>query len=337
MHWRRSFFGCLLFLWVSPQAHASATPQWDRFHEVFETDALDLDVLMQVVGDWGHDVAGSGPDGFSIANARLKLSGHFDEGTGYLLQAKLDATPALLDAAIRIALGSDWVVDVGQFKAPFSAEKLVGAANIDFVNRAHFVEQLAPGRQIGIQVRHSGPRPDSEVRFGIFNGNGTGRGNDDDRFLYVARGELASNGKETAVDELRVGASVAFSQDSAARIGGLDPAFDGTRFLMGADARWRRDRWVVAAEAAYGDFDADANPSGSPWGAFLTIARGTGDRSQWLLRFERFDADGWGADVDRWTLGYNLWPTTLTEFQVNYLVDTDLEHHQILVNFQVAF
>lgn len=39
-------------------------------------------------------------------------------------------------------------------------------------------------------------------------------------------------------------------------------------------------------------------------------------------------------------LGLNVWPITMTEFQVNYLVDTDnqaFENHQLLVNFQLGF
>ena len=36
-------------------------------------------------------------------------------------------------------------------------------------------------------------------------------------------------------------------------------------------------------------------------------------------------------------LGFNAWPATVTEFQINYLVDARdaaVDHHQMLVNFQ---
>ena len=39
-------------------------------------------------------------------------------------------------------------------------------------------------------------------------------------------------------------------------------------------------------------------------------------------------------------LGYNFWPSTPFELQLNYLLpvsDGDTDNHQILVNFQVTF
>ena len=39
-------------------------------------------------------------------------------------------------------------------------------------------------------------------------------------------------------------------------------------------------------------------------------------------------------------LGFNAWPTSVTEFQVDYSVDVRdaaVDHHQILVNFQFGF
>jgi len=43
---------------------------------------------------------------------------------------------------------------------------------------------------------------------------------------------------------------------------------------------------------------------------------------------------------DWMVLGLNVWPTSVTEFQVNYIVDTRdtaFDHHQLLVNFQFGF
>jgi len=49
---------------------------------------------------------------------------------------------------------------------------------------------------------------------------------------------------------------------------------------------------------------------------------------------------GFAPGKDFAIAGVNVWPTKATEFQFNYLVDTDksgIDDHQVLINVQLSF
>ena len=62
-------------------------------------------------------------------------------------------------------------------------------------------------------------------------------------------------------------------------------------------------------------------------------------KSQLLLRWDSYAPDSSGPDNDLLILGYNLFPTSVTELQANYIIpgNGDIEDHQILLNFQLSF
>ena len=104
------------------------------------------------------------------------------------------------------------------------------------------------------------------------------------------------------------------------------------------DARIQAGRLLLAGEWIGARLKTTAGPDTEPWGLHLTGGWSLGPRSQALVRWDRYD-DGPGSGSDHVLLGYNLWPTSPTEVQVNYVipVDESASNHRLLVNFQVGF
>ncbi len=319
-------------------------PVFEELVRTFQRDFLTVGILLQVVGDFQTERTFAGENGFTIANARVRVRGELDQGFGYFLQANLATAPAILDAAARYRFAPAIGLQAGLFKAPVSREFLTGAGGIDFVNRSQVVSALAPNRQIGVQLAGRPGGGAVEYAVGAFNGNRfSAGGNDNGQLLYAGRvgfwPSVASRARPD--DRLEVAVNIAHSRDDGAPVGaGFVPAFAGERTVYGGDVRWRRGRWLVAGEVLAARLDARTGPVFRPTGWHATGGYMLTRKSQVLARWDAFRPDGIGPDQDLLVLGYNLWPTRPTELQVNYVIPIKgpgPDRHQLLVNLQVGF
>jgi phosphate-selective porin len=318
-------------------------PAFEELSRLVKRDYLSLGVLFQAVADLQAERSMPGNSGFSVANFRVALSGELDQRFGYFLQTNFTATPAILDARMYYRPTGAVRVDVGRFKAPFSHEFLTPASSIDFVNRAQAVTALVPGRQIGMQLGVGPTDGPIALRAGIFNGNSaSANGNDGGDFLYTGRvSGSATIGPEGASHPVVYGVSVARSVDQAASFGqGFVTSFSGDRTVFGADVRATVGGTLAAAEIAYAELDPVIGLNRRPWGGHVTLGHMVRANTQVLARLDFFDSDTVAGRSDWLVLGLNMWPTAVTEFQVNYVVDVDqadIDNHQVLVNFQFGF
>lgn len=343
---------------VGPAAAQQDEPLLRQLQQTFQRDYLSIGVLLQTVADFQVERTAVGDNGFTISNFRLRVSGNLDQGFSYFLQTNFAATPTILDARLSYRVTPSVALDVGQFKAPFSYEFLTSAGSIDFVNRSQTVTVLAPGRQLGLQARLGRPGGPTTVSAGVFNGNGFAlNANDGNHLMYVARAtftpRLGSESSPGAAGGLRprqlpgtprgltVGLHAAVSEDEGASFGsGFVTGFTGRRVLFGADGRYTEDRLLLAGEVVVSELDPDVGVERNPWGFHATAGYMLSPKAQGLARWERFQPDDGTVRRESVILGLNVWPTTVTEVQVNYLVDTDntaLENHELLVNFQLGF
>lgn len=330
MRWR---CGILLFLLIGSAIDAQDEPLGEALKENFKKPYLSVGMLLQTVGDFQGERNLAGNNGFNISNFRLSLRGELDRGFAYFVQANFIASPAILDARLSYRLSPRFSLDAGLFKVPFSKEFLTTADAIDFVNRSQVVSALAPGRDIGVQLRGELAGPGLTAAVGGFNGNRKeANNNDNGEFLYAGRLTLAPNS-----GGLVLGVNAAYSRDRAATVVG--ESFSGKRFLAGGDIRWQDGPVLLAGEYIYASLKssgAEINPAGF----HATVGYMVAKNQQLLFRFDSFRPDAPAADSDLVIFGYNLWPTSLTEVQINYSVnpdDSELKHHQVLINFQVAF
>lgn len=290
--------------------------------------------------------AGIGPDGvtdfdggYDITDARLAVGGRLEKGFGYFVQANLIRSTPLLDlvldwtgpqpgthpgsgtgsgtaSSFPSGIGSGLRIAAGYFRTPFSGELLIGAPNLDFINRSQIVRALAPGRQVGIQIDQKLAGDAAVLHVGAFNGNGFST-NDDERLLYMLRIDGAISclcgGRETSVTERangldtthietewRYGLNVAYSEDDDAQLGlGLGDRFEGKRLLSGADLRWTRDNVFLSAEAIYGRI-APSGPGGGRdvYGYQATLGWKITEMFQALVRYDALWAGSLASDRD---------------------------------------
>lgn len=214
-----------------------------------------------IAGFRGEPDSAAVGSGFDLFEARLGVRGEVSPGIGYHVQVRRAADDdgiELLDARLRVPLPLGLDLSLGQFKAPFSREFLLGRGEISLLDRSQAVDALVPGRQVGAAL--SGRLLDGRLRYGAgaFNGEGRNTGNPDGDFLWAGRVsyEPVGGGQYYRGLTLAVGASAAFSSDSARDLrqaGRLDAsgvdasAFAGDRLVLGADL-----------EASYRDLFASA-------------------------------------------------------------------------------
>lgn len=318
---------------VAPAAvGADEEPLLRQFQEQLNHQWFSLGALIQIVGSSG--LRSEADRGFEIASLRVKLKGEFDEGYNYVIQVNLHKATTLLDARLSYEFAEGISLDMGAFKAPFSAEVLTSASAIDFVNRSVAASVLTPGRQIGVGVRGSAGGG-VQYAAGVFNGNGvTANGNDDNDFLYVGRVGMA---RDAGPLHVQTGANATYETRTPAPGGP-----DDTDRRCGADIRAESDRVFVSGEFIYMEMErevASKAATSDARGFHVTGGVRPSERTQVLLRLDGFS--GYGVDEYNHviTAGLNFWPTSVTEFQVNLVVPTegDFEDGRLLVNAQISF
>ena len=336
-------------------------PLLNDLNATLQNEYFSLGALVQGVADFQPERRG-GSNGFRLAKARLKAGGTLDGGWGYKLQTDFSRTIALLDAVVSYEPTEEVSGSAGLFKAPFSYEYLVSAPDVKFVGRPQVIGALVPRRHVGISAAVS-PTPGVTLQGGIFNGNGrTAALNDNNRFLYSGRFTAAP------VTGLTLGASAAYNDRtglyevsnnvisfySDERTPPTDAEAVGSKLLLGADAHLDRGPWLLGAEAIYGRIDQSGNGSGNggnessdrqPFGHYVTLGYDlptSGARQQVLVRWDSFTGDvGEAPGSDLLIAGYNLWPTSVVQVQVNYVVparDADtFDTHRLRADVQLSW
>ena len=235
-------------------------------------------------------------DGFDVFDVRLGLSGSVGIVFDYAVQGEFgpeDETFRLLDARLTVPIQPEIVIDVGQFKAPFGRETLTSLDDVTFLRRSAASRAISPGRNVGAQASGASLAQRLTYAAGVFNGNGRTLENDGDGLLYAARAQFNSIGPIEFYEDLvfQVGASVAFSEDSAAALGpGLDGrvdptaapedpdfgSFGGERFLWGVDFHGSYRGFRLDAEYLRAELESEDTGAAPP------TDEGVG-----------FDAEGW--------------------------------------------
>lgn len=296
-------------------------------------------------------------DGFIVYDVRLALTGVVGRIFDYRLGVEYDRDDAgidLLDAIISFPLGSTVHADLGGFRSPVSREATADKQRLPFVERSQSALALAPGRQLGLQVRGSALDTRLEFGGGLFNGNGLRLENDDKSFLVAGRASYNNVGELEFPEEfvVEVGVSAAWSRDSALIVlpvegrTGPEPdarrlvsieEFEGDRFVWGSDVRFAYEGWTLAAEylrTEYDPKDTLATPLGED-GAGLHAEGATIDVRHALWGFfdvgARYDVftpavgfEGAPAEASRFVvLGLGVAPGLFARVSLQYAIGVD--------------
>ena len=272
-------------LWLG-SVFAQDEPKMESLREVFQRDYLKIGFVFQFVGDFQQERT-SGFNGFSIANMRLTVQGNLDRGFGYLVRTNFINSTSVLDAKMSLRPNPGIGFDAGLFKTPFSQEFLTPADGIDFVNRSTVVSTLAPNRQVGLQVSGRSITSGIFYKAGLFNGNRTFSGNDNDKFMYVARlGLQRAFGEEG--NNILLGVNSAYSEDTARNR-------NTERVLWGADLRLTFGPLLISSEYIRGRLTdnqalvTETNPDGWHVTSGWMVVEG----HQLLVRLDTYRPDSW--------------------------------------------
>ncbi len=321
----------LLLLLLLPGPALAQAPE-DGPVSVLGSEALQIGGLVQTDAYLGRDTG----DGFRARSVRVRLGGRA-ESLSYVVQTELTSPEVLLDAVTRLSLTDRVQLSAGLFKTPYSGEILTPRPNLLFAERARVVNNLAPARQVGATLSGEVVPDRVTATVGAFNGTNGLQPNDNDQLLYVGR--LAST-SSPGTGTLALGANVGYSIDDQVQAP-RPVSFSGRRFLIGGDARWDAERWLLAGEVQYAALDPDAptRDEYTPFGYYLAAGADVAPSHQLLARIDRYDPDvpGQTASEHQVTLGYNFFATSAVRALINYQAPTtDLADGVLTLRLQAA-
>ena len=289
-------------------------------------------------------------DGFLLYDARLALVGTIGQAFDLRLGVEYDRDDPgldLLDASASVGLAGDRIhVDLGAFKSPVGREAGVEKRDLRFAERGQATLALAPGRQLGVQVRGAALDTRFSWGVGLFNGDGLALDNVDGGFLAGGRVAFNNVGDLEFAEEfvVEVGLSVATSSDSGravlpgARLGPTaDGAvsfidygqFEGHRFTWGGDVRLAYQGWTLAGEYLRTDYDPEASAEDvHAEGVTLDLRHALWGLFDVGARYDAFTpaVAGPGTDTDArefLVLGVGLAPALFAELGLQYAIGLD--------------
>lgn len=327
----------LLCMFIITAGLAQEKSLTEQLKESLQKKYASLSILVRNIADFQAERSLPGTNGFYIENFRVKLSGELDDRFGYSLETKLINSPAILDAKLYYEFSPQLKLDFGLFKLPFSSEYLVSEADIDFVYRSQTVNALNVGKQVGVMVSGESNNKLFTYAAGIFNGNKGAKENDNNKFLYVGRitfRPVKANDNET----LEIGFSTAQSRDKAVII--MDSTFEGDRFLIGGDINFSVSNFQLYSEVIAGRLKSISGSIKKPVGCQVTAGYYFTKKMLLLVRWDSFMENRNLPFNNLAILGFNIIPSGLFKFQLNYLIpvnDGKIKHHQFLFNTQFSF
>ena len=144
------------------------------------TSSLRVRGLVQLDSRWFGD-ANVENDAFVLRRGRIGLEGKLNKTTEYQIIGEFaGSTATLLDANFSLSYAPEFQVKVGRFKVPLGLEQLQSDANVLFIERS-LVSQVAPNRDIGVQVGGDLNKGTISYAVGVFNGIQDGGSNADQK------------------------------------------------------------------------------------------------------------------------------------------------------------
>ncbi len=147
--------------------------------------------LLQGDGRFFSSGAPGANDTFLLRTARPTIEGTLGKWIGYRLTPEFAGDSAsIVDAYADLKFSPDASVRVGKFTSPVGLERLQSSASLSAVERG-IASELAPNRDIGVQLQGELAKGTVSYALGVFNGAVDGRDaattNPDDEFEYAAR------------------------------------------------------------------------------------------------------------------------------------------------------
>jgi len=335
---KRSVLG-LVFLFASCQLYAQQPePFANQLEERFKSETFSLGILLQSLALFSfEDDNFNGGRKFDLGATRLDIRGRVDGNFMYRLQLDFRRTTSVFDAQVGYHFSDNFRLIAGAFKPYLSADLDPHPGNTDFINRARQVGVMMNSREIGVTAL--GESNGFYYRFGMYNGTGLSRGNDN-RFMYTVR-----LGYDTDLNggTLGVGFNGAINQTRMESVGNSGLTSLGDRNLYGAFIRYDGEVVFGTFELLQTRFEAQQFNGNEETitGFYGTIGTRISQKDELLAQWDRIDYDLRDDTSDRFTFGWNHQATRLISFQTNLLIQFDSDEDDaslgIAGNFQFQF
>lgn len=233
---------------------------------------------------------------FYISRARIYLSGTLYSYFDFKVQADFGKGESdLKDGFININYLPFAQFQMGQFKAPFSLERMSSSKYMPFIERALPVDNLTPDRDIGFMV-HGAYNPFGlHYGVGIFNGTRANEGDADNHKDLVARVGLSPFEKRgpEILKGLHLGVSSSYGEQ--------DLAYAGDR-----DYFWNKGEWKTAGDTEFAQLNDGVTHDGKRKriGVELAWLRGPFSvQGEWMKVYMDDMRNRWGESHDLSTQG----------------------------------
>lgn len=334
---KKAYLLILVIFLLAPNLSAQETePLADRLSDMLKTDVFRLGLLLQSEAAFSfNDDFFNGGRNFDMGATRMDIRGVVDKQFTYRVQVDFRRQVSVMDAQVGYLFNNDHRVVAGAFKPYTSRDLDPNPGDTDFMNRARQVGAMMNSREIG--VTFLGEPGNVSYRFGIYNGTGLTRDNDN-RFMYTGRLDYNFDFNTT---RLKVGLIGVLNQTRMARVGNTGLISEGDRLLYGAFIDLESGPVFVVFEYLQTKFDAfDFDGREETINGFYgTFGVNVSAKDQLLARWDYLGFDLADRQSDLITFGWNHQATRLISFQVNLLalLDDDIDDTQMGLSAVMQF
>ena len=276
-----------------------------------------------------------------MRRVRMSVEGKLTKDLSYKIQGDFSRSPMLVDAFVKYKPCTEFAIQVGQFKTPFTLESPINPVNLEIFDYGESVQKLVGysdvcgvgglGRDLGIMASGDLFRPEGKdfsivtYYLGVFNGNGPTTTDNNNRKDIVGRLEI-----HPMLKALTLTASYYHGYYFK------DTINTGLRDRWSAGVQYNDGDLVIRGEYIEGTTGYNDYTWGNHAGYSMNVSEGSfysrgfyavagyyfhfgKDNSQKLmpvLRYEQFKNDGFATDY--YTVGINYWPVKSVNFKLDY-------------------
>jgi len=180
-------------------------------------------------------------DEFYISRARIYLSGTIYKYFDFKVEADFGKGASnLKDGFINLNYFPSAQIKMGQFKAPFSLERMTSSKYFTFIERSLPVDNLTPDRDIGIMVHGAYAPVGLYYGAGVFNGARSNESDADDHKDFVGRLAMTpfTERGPTFLKGLHLGFSTSYGEQDAAYPGDKDSIWNKGELKTAGDTEF---------------------------------------------------------------------------------------------------
>lgn len=273
---------------------------------------------------------------FNVSNARINIYGSFEDGYFYRTQVNFVRDPILMDAFVGYDFRDGLRFTAGAQKPRQNLDFLVSRSDRLFITQALLTSYLSGSREIGFSLQ--GDFRDFYYFFGLFNGNGLGRKNDENGKIYLSY-RLQWN-LNPQILEIAMSGSKGDRFDNYWRDGYI---LAGETSVFGLDMHGSFQHVFALAEFGYGSLklkDGDGlSFTESVTSYYVTLGCHLTEKIDVLSRYQTLQLKKRGVERNIVTLGSNYQATKAAAFQGNLDVEYigNRKKYSVGAEFQLAF